>query len=93
MKNRILLECMASDLKRVALGIQRKSYAMATRFEKEALERSRELDIKDLPQYIQKLLSKMEASLSNNDNSRKAEDALMYSTLFQNYVVSTRHTC
>lgn len=72
------------DLKRVALGLHRGSISMAERFMEEALKRKRELDIKSLKPYLQKLIFKMEDSLKHNDNERKSEDALMYSTLFQN---------
>ena len=86
MKNKFILESLSSDLKRVALGLNRGSMGMADRFTKEALERKKELDLKTIRPYMGKLLNKMEEALKNSKNpERKAEDALMYSTLIQNY--------
>lgn len=84
MKNKIILESLAMDLKRIALGLQRGSISMTERFIEEALKRKNELDIGSLEPYVQKLISGMDESLKNSDNQKKAEDALMYSTLFQN---------
>jgi hypothetical protein len=57
---------------------------MAERFTQEALNRKKEIDLKTVPPYIGKLLDKMEKALASENVERKAEDALMYSTLFQN---------
>ena len=84
MNNKLILESLAMDLKRIALGLQRGSISMAERFIKEALKRKNELDIKSLKPYVQKLIGRMEDSLKGKDPQKKAEDALMYSTLFQN---------
>lgn len=78
------LAALALDLKRISLGLQRGSYSMTERFIQEALKRKNELDIGSLKPYIQKLIVRMEDSLKASDNQKKAEDALMYSTLFQN---------
>lgn len=86
MKNKIILESLASDLKRVALGLHRGSFKMAQRFRDESLKRSREVDISDLPEYMQSILFQVKQSLQNIHSCRAAEDALMYSTLIQNYV-------
>lgn len=84
--NKIILAALASDLKRITLGLQRKSFTMARRFEQEALKRKAEIDTRDLAPYMQSLLSKLEKTLSNNDQEKKAEDALLFSILIQNYV-------
>lgn len=84
MTNEIILESLAMDLKRVALGLHRGSYAMANRFTQEALARKREVNKKSIKDYVVQLLDDMELSLTKANNERKAEDALMYSTLFQN---------
>lgn len=84
MKNKIILESLSMDLKRVALGLHRGSISMAERFMEEALRRKKEFDMKGLEPYVQKLIFRMEHSLKDKDNQKKAEDALMYSTLFQN---------
>lgn len=90
MQNKYILESLASDLKRVALGIHRGSYAVSDRFSKEALRRKEELDLSQLPPYIQLFLNSLATSLKNKNKSRRAEDALMYSTLFQNYVTASK---
>lgn len=77
-KNKFILESLASDLKRVALGLHRGSNAMAQRFLEEALKRKKEVDMKNVAPYIKKLLN-------NLDKKIDADDALMYSTLIQNY--------
>lgn len=81
MDNKVVLESLASDLKRVALGLQRGSTVMANRFAREALRRRSEVEISSVDEYIKKLLKKIEQATKN------PEDALMYSTLFQNYAL------
>ncbi len=85
MQNKYILESLASDLKRVALGLHRGSFTMADRFSKEALKRRQELKMDELKPYMKTLLNKLDASLVGKQNEKKAEDALMYSTLIQNY--------
>lgn len=78
MKNKFILESLASDLKRVALGLHRGSNIMAQRFLQEARNRKREINSKEVAPYINKLLSNLDKDISS-------ENALMYSTLIQNY--------
>jgi len=85
MNNRIALEALVMDLKRVALGYNRNSLVMAKRFYEEALARRREINTSSLKPYVQKLLNSID-SLQNNDNEVIADKALMLSTLLQNYV-------
>ena len=85
MKNKELLAALSSDLKRIAMGIQRKSYKMADRFAKEALARKKETDISLLDPYMQKILNNLDNVLQMKDSDKKAEYILMYSTLVQNY--------
>ncbi|MEK7598040.1 MAG: hypothetical protein AAB441_05355 [Patescibacteria group bacterium] len=73
---------MASDLKRVALGLHRGSNTMAQRFLNEALKRKEEVEIKIVASYIKKLLTRLDRDID-------AENALMFSTLIQNY---TQHS-
>lgn len=82
MKNKFILESLASDLKRVALGLHRGSNAMAKRFLEEVLKRKNEVEVKEVKPYISKILNHL------NKNMR-SDDALMYSTLIQNYTEST----
>lgn len=80
MENKIILESLASDLKRVALGLHRGSNSMARRFLEEALARKLEVNMSSVAPYVKTLLSKINKEIDK-------EDALMYSTLIQNYVV------
>ncbi len=83
MKNKQILGALAMDLKRVALGYFRGSLPMAEKFYEEALKTKGEIDIKNVSPYIIKLLSKID-DIKKEDKARAAEDALLYSTLFQN---------
>lgn len=82
-EQRIIIESLAMDLKRVAIGLQRGSTKMADRFKEEALKREAELEVQSLSPYLAKLVVKSKEVLLNG-KERTAEDALMYSTLFQN---------
>lgn len=84
MNDKIILESLAMDLKRVALGYYRGSEGMAERFAKEAKARKKELRNLNLKPYLRKLLLNMDDILKQDDHKKLAEDALMYSTLFQN---------
>lgn len=86
MDNKIILSALAMDLKRVALGLHRKSYRMADRFLNEAMKRKAEVNINELLPYMQTIIKNID-SLVDRDNAHKAEDALMYSTRIQNYVL------
>ncbi len=81
------LGALALDLRRVAQGYYRGSETMAQKFAKEARARKEELQNTDLKPYLQKLLSKMDEVLNQEDHKKLAEDALMYSVLFQNAAV------
>mgnify|MGYP001566165162 FL=1 len=83
-KNKIVLSSLALDLKRVALGYWRGSNNVAERFFEEALRRKEEIDSMKVKPYIRNLLSNFEKIKFGHDQKRQAEDALMYSTLFQN---------
>jgi len=84
------LGALALDLRRVAQGYYRGSEKMAVRFAQEAQARKKELQNADLKPYLQKLLSKMDEILKQKDHKKLAEDALMYSVLFQNAAVVKR---
>lgn len=83
MNNKFILESMASDLKRVAMGLHRGSDKMAQRFLEEALKRRDEVEIKIVKPYIRKLLTRLDKDID-------AENALMFSTLIQNYTQSKK---
>lgn len=86
--DKVVLLSLASDLKRITLSIQRNSSSSTKRFNEEAkkwlLESKKTSDIK-----IKELLKKVEISLRQKDNLKKAEDLLMYSTLIQNKAISS----
>jgi len=86
MKNKIILSALSMDLKRVALGLHRKSYGMAERFFGEAMKRKDEVNSHELLPYMQTILNNI-GTLADKDNIEKAENALMYSTRIQNYVM------
>lgn len=86
MNNKVILESLAMDLKRVSLGYQRNSIKMAERFYEEALKRKNEVNIETIKPYMRKVLENIE--LLNKDNSKIAEDAQMISTLLQNYTLT-----
>lgn len=83
MNKKILVESLAMDLKRVALGSYRGSKQMTERFKEEALKRGSELETLALNPYLKELLEKCKKSLDISSD-RLGEDALMFSTLFQN---------
>lgn len=85
MYNKAILLALASDLKRVTLGLERGADGMVKRFSEEALKRKKEVDLGRVDAYIATLLGKLAYVLGQSDPVKKAEDALMYSTLFQNY--------
>lgn len=84
---KIIIESLAMDLKRVALGLHRGSYSVANRFKEEALKRQSELENQQVDNYLRKLLKRMNQTLLNKNLNNSAEDALMYSTLFQNFAL------
>ncbi len=83
MNNKQALEALAMDLKRIALGYFRDSNSMAERFFQEALKRRNEIDIKMLKPYLIKFLKDID-NLKTEKTDKAAEDALLYSTIFQN---------
>jgi len=83
---KIIIESLAMDLKRVALGLHRGSFSMANRFKDEALKRESELGNQESNSYLKILLNKTKRTLSNLDQD-SADDVLMYSILFQNFAL------
>lgn len=83
---KVILESLAMDLKRVSLGLHRGSLTMAKRFAEEALKRKEEINQSKVDPYVRKLLNELDKKMVNLD-LRAAEDMLMYSILFQNYSI------
>lgn len=86
LSQKIIIESLAMDLKRVALGLNRGSLVMANRFKEEVTKREEELKKQPKSKYLKKLLALTKKTLSQN-NDNVAEDILMYSTLFQNFAL------
>lgn len=85
--NKIVFGSLAMDLKRVALGYNRGSISMAMRFLKEVYKRKEEIDSNSVKPYIKKLMLRLDSLKTEKDTQKLAEDALMYSTLFQNAAI------
>lgn len=81
------LGALALDLRRVAQGYFRGSETMALRFVQEARVQKKELQNANLKPYLKKLLLNIDVVLKQNDHKKLAEDALMYSVLFQNAAI------
>lgn len=84
MNNKYILESLAMDLKRVAIGNHRKSFGMANRFYEEALKRKKEVDFSTIKDYLRVILNNIE-KMKDKNAEEISEQALMYSTLIQNY--------
>lgn len=89
MNNKIALESLVMDLKRVALGYHRGSITMAKRFSDEALKRRNEIDDKDMKPYIKKILKNLDSLFQEHNTEKLAEDSLMFSILLQNYLLKS----
>lgn len=85
MNNKVIIGALSQDLYRVAMGLHKGSFQMAKRFCEEALKRQEEVDIQTVKPYIKKLLVTLPEILRQEDNKKRAEDALMYSVIFKNY--------
>jgi len=85
MSNKIAIESLVMDLKRVAIGYNRGSTAMAKRFSVEAVKRKNEIDLGMLKPYIRKYILNIDEILNEKDTKKISEDILMISTLLFNY--------
>ena len=81
--NKVILESLAMDLKRVSMGYHRNSIKMAERFYEEALKRKNEVNTVTIAPYMKKILEDIERL--GTDKTKIAEDSQMLSTLIQNY--------
>ncbi|OGE06757.1 hypothetical protein A2W70_04890 [Candidatus Curtissbacteria bacterium RIFCSPLOWO2_02_41_11] len=80
---KLALLSLSSDLKRIVQSIQRGSLANTKRFNQEA-KRWLIKSQKNKNVALLKLLGKIEETLKQKNDLRKAEDCLMYSVLLQN---------
>ena len=85
MNNKLLLQAMAVDLKRVAIGYHSGSVRMADRFLQEVMQRIELLQYSSLSSSMKKLLKKIEKLPKEKNIDKRAEDALLYSTLFLSF--------
>jgi hypothetical protein len=65
--------------------MHRGSETTAKRFIEEALKRKSEIQTTSVKPYLRKILLNLETILQQTDRQDLAEDALMYSTIIQNY--------
>ena len=85
MNNKLLLESMSLDLKRVALGAHSHSSKMAERFLQEVFKRKQLLDNSKFSESQIKMLNSMEKQLRIQNIKRLPDDALMYSTILLSF--------
>jgi len=83
-KNKVALSSLALDLKRVAINYHHGSITTANRFFDEAMKRKKEIDQQKLKFHLRKILEDLDGLIFQKNKEKIAEDALMYSTLFQN---------
>ena len=79
-----VLQALSSDLKRICLSIQRGSNTTAETFSNEAMEWLNEAEKTIKNPNTQDLITKTRITLAGKNDLIKAEDCLMFSTLFQN---------
>ena len=79
------LAALSMDLKRISVFIKNDSLRSAVRFNQEAEKRLNESRNQYKEHSIQKLFNEVDKVLKQDNSLKKAEDALMYSTLVQNY--------
>lgn len=87
-EDKIALGSLALDLKRIAIGYFGQSSKMAERFCEEALRRKEDINSSEIKPYLKKVLGDLPFVLAQSDKQKLAEDALMYSTIVQNYALS-----
>lgn len=88
MKNKIALESLVMDLKRVAMSLYNNSEKTANIFIQESLKRNKEIDRTKNPKYINKILLKLPNCFKLKDHKDLAEKALTYSVIIQNYTTT-----
>ena len=78
------LAALSMDLKRVALASYNHSFKVADRFIQESLAKKNKIDATAQRSHVRRLLTSLDSVLSQKDTAKRAEDALLYSTLLQN---------
>lgn len=90
MNNKLALESLVMDLKRVAMSLYNNSEKTANIFIAESLKRNEEIDKSKNPEYINNILLKLPGCFKLKDQMDLAEKALTYSIIIQNYA-TTNH--
>lgn len=85
MTNKMLIGALAEDLYRVAIGLYKGSDKMAHVFTDEVLKRREVINVDSVKPYVQTLLQRLPHLLSQEDKTKKSEDALMVSVILRNY--------
>ena len=78
------LAALSMDLKRVALASYNHSFKVADQFIQESLAKKSKIAVTVQRSHVRRLLTSLDAVLSQKDSANLAEDALLYSTLLQN---------
>ncbi|OGY08248.1 MAG: hypothetical protein A2782_00525 [Candidatus Blackburnbacteria bacterium RIFCSPHIGHO2_01_FULL_43_15b] len=77
---------LALDLKRTGLYLHQNALSTASGFEEEAHKRIKEISLENVDPYLVQLVKGAESVLQMPvTEDRKAEDAIMYARLLQNY--------
>lgn len=76
------------DLKRIALAYHDGSNETAERFIVEANKRKNEIDQTQIKPYLLTHIKSLDKVFIRKDKLHLAEDALMYSQIFQNYALT-----
>ena len=87
-ETRLTILSAALDLKRVTTGYQSGAIKMSDTFSKEAIKWLSDIRDTNLPPYIIKILSTLPDKLSTPDKEARAEIALTYSIILQNYALA-----
>jgi len=86
--NYIAISSLAMDLKRVALAFYKGSNETGERFILEANKRKEEINVDLVKPYLISHINSLEKVFAREDKLHLAEDALMYSQIFQNYAIT-----
>jgi hypothetical protein len=86
--NYIAISSLAMDLKRIALAYYNGSNETAQRFIIEANKRKLEIDKNLVKPYLVDHIDSLDKVFIRDDKLHLAEDALMYSQIFQNYALT-----
>jgi hypothetical protein len=86
MNNATILQSIALDLKRVAIGYNAGSFKMADRFLEEAIKRKMQLNMQMLSDSVKKVVIMIEEIGKSSNYHYRADRALTYSTILLSLV-------